>query len=96
MLELGLLIKFVVLVNCTCPSDYINLNHGGVLTTLGCRFIFFSGDFTPATSCPFQCSMNDRQSCHGQSGQERVGWLVGWLIFGAPTLVIWHHSLIQY
>ena len=25
-----------------------------------------------------------------------IGWLVGWLIFGAPTLVIWHHSLIQY
>ena len=24
-----------------------------------------------------------------------VGWLVGWLVTGAPTFVIWHHSLIQ-
>ena len=23
------------------------------------------------------------------------GWLVGWLVTGAPTFVIWHHSLIQ-
>ena len=22
-------------------------------------------------------------------------WLVGWLVTGAPTFVIWHHSLIQ-
>ena len=25
-----------------------------------------------------------------------VGWLVGWFDSGAPTFVIWHHSLIQY
>ena len=24
-----------------------------------------------------------------------VGWLVGWLVTGAPTFVIWHHSLIH-
>ena len=24
-----------------------------------------------------------------------VGWLVGWLVSGAPTFVIWHHSLIH-
>ena len=23
------------------------------------------------------------------------GWLVGWLVSGAPTFVIWHHSLIH-
>ena len=22
-------------------------------------------------------------------------WLVGWLVSGAPTFVIWHHSLIH-
>ena len=24
-----------------------------------------------------------------------VGWLVGWLLSGAPTLLYWHHSLIH-
>ena len=28
-------------------------------------------------------------------GQWLVGWLVGWLVSGAPTFMIWHHSLIH-
>ena len=24
-----------------------------------------------------------------------IDWLVGWMVFGAPTFVIWHHSLIH-
>ena len=28
--------------------------------------------------------------------EDPTGWLVGWLNYGAPTFVIWHHSLIQY
>ena len=26
---------------------------------------------------------------------SKHGWLIGWLVTGAPTFVIWHHSLIQ-
>ena len=27
--------------------------------------------------------------------KQQQGWLLGWLVSGAPTFAIWHHSLIQ-
>ena len=38
---------------------------------------------------------NGRCLSYSRTGQGTSRWLVGWLVSGVPTFVIWHHSLIH-
>ena len=46
----------------------------------------------------FHESLTANLNCRAEKESVRMSdddWLVGWLVSGAPTFVIWHHSLIK-